>query len=239
MTNSTVYIDESGDLGFQRGSKWFVMTAVIIDVAEEKAAREQLRKIRSKINVSVLHLRKITEFFRRAYIAGAVNDIPFTYINIIVDTSKLTLSKEKSTSIAYNFICRLLIERVSWFLRDTNRQADIVLSSRGTSKDNDLIQYINETLLKSNNTISKENINEIKALSAGTWEMLQLADICATTTFSAYEVSGWGYRVPCYLRKIYSHLYRYNGDVMGYGIKYFSADMEPEKGEMNSLWPCK
>ena len=32
----TVYIDEAGDLGIQRRTKWFVITAVIVHTSEEQ-----------------------------------------------------------------------------------------------------------------------------------------------------------------------------------------------------------
>ena len=35
MSNCTVYIDEAGDLGVNRGTRWFVLTAVVVNHADE------------------------------------------------------------------------------------------------------------------------------------------------------------------------------------------------------------
>ncbi len=39
MTNCTVYIDEAGDLGINRGTRWFVLTACIVDKNAEPIVR--------------------------------------------------------------------------------------------------------------------------------------------------------------------------------------------------------
>ena len=36
MGDYTVYIDESGDLGINRGTQWFVLSAVVVEKSEKK-----------------------------------------------------------------------------------------------------------------------------------------------------------------------------------------------------------
>lgn len=240
MGKSTVYIDESGDLGCGTGTRWFVITAVIVDKENEKTIRQTMNAIKNRLNVQEIHLRKIYDYYRRAYLTRELNEEKFTYINVIADTNKLDTSKISSPTVAYNYLCRMLLERVSWFLRDTGRTADIVLSARGTSRDGELIEYIKEKLLPyGDNQIVSDVFENITAKTANSWDMLQLADVCATTTFLAYEINGWGFRTPCYFKILQNHLYKHGDKIMSYGMKYFTDEMKPETEEINSNYPCK
>lgn len=239
MSDCTVYIDEAGDLGYQRGTRWFVLSAVVVDKADEKAIRASMSQIKSRLNVNEIHLKKISDFMKRAYIVRELSDEKFTYINVVVDTCKLNLAMAASSSTAYNYICRMLLERVSWFLRDTNRVGDIVLSARGTSRDGELITYIRDKLIPfPDNQIASNVFEKISAKTANSWDLLQLADVCATTTFLAYEINGWGIRVPCYLKVLGEHMYCYNGRTDRYGLKYFSENMKPAPSELKRNYAC-
>lgn len=240
MRNCTVYIDEAGDLGYRRGTRWFVLTAVIVDKEAEKDLRAIMRQIKIRLNVNELHLRKIPDFYKRAYIVREIDCGNFIYANVVVDTDKLNLAMSASSMTAYNFICRMLLERVSWFLRDTGSIADIVLSARGTSRDKELIDYISTRLIPyQDNQIVSNVFGKIKAMPANNRDLLQLADICATTTFLAYEVNGWGFRTPCFFKVLWTHLYKYNNRMDSYGLKYFSTDMRPQKDTLQCDYACK
>lgn len=237
---STVYIDEAGDLGVNRGTQWFVLSAVIVDKTEEPNLRAKLSNVKSRLNLKDVHLRKITDFYKRGYIVKELNDGNFTYVNVIADTKKFDQSKISSSTVAYNYLCRMLLERVSWFLRDTNRIADIVLSARGTSRDGELIEYIKEKLIPyGQNQIAKNVFDKVSAKSAGSWDMLQLADVCATTMFLTYEKNGWGFCTPCYSRALQKHLYRHDGHLDSYGIKYFTPNMKPGANDLKCNWICQ
>lgn len=238
-TNCTIYIDEAGDLGYQRGTRWFILSAVIVDKSAEPAIRSKMSQIKHRLNVNEIHLRKITDFYKRAYIVQELDEELFTYTNVVVDTSKLDLAMASSASIAYNYICRMLLERVSWFLRDTNRSGDIVLSARGTARDGELIEYIKEKLVPfDGNQIAGGVFRKISAKTAASWDMLQLADVCATTMFLAYEVNGWGFCTPCFSKTLKSHIYSRNGNVESYGLKYFDSRMKPNLKDLKRCWVC-
>ena len=147
ITPSTVYIDEAGDLGYQRGTQWFVLAAVVVDKTEETELRHKIEIVRERLNVREIHMRKLRDYNQRAFAVDVLADGTFTYIAVLVDTKKLNLTMRATASVAYNYICRMLLERVSWFLRDTQRVGDIVLSARGTARDEELIQYISEKLI--------------------------------------------------------------------------------------------
>ena len=125
-------------------------------------------------------------------------------------------------------MCMILLERASWYLRDHNMNADIILSSRGTSRDKELIDYIQEKLLNyPDNQIVSDRFNKVKSKAACEWDMLQLADICATSMFKAYETNKYGFITPCHMSNLKDKIYKYNGKIDKYGIKFFADYMKP------------
>ena len=225
MDKCTLYIDESGDLGLNRGSRWFVITGTIVDEKNEPEIRSTIQSIRKKWNLNEIHMRKIYRFYEMGSIVNDIRELPFTTINIIMDTTK---GQKKSPNLMYNFLCRLLLERYSWYLRDNNLRGDVVLSSRGTEKDNDLISYINNMKLRNDNKIDASRIGKVCSHAASEWDVLQLADICATSMFKSHEIKH-ECLMPCFMLSLSDHIYRYRGRILKYGIKYLEDDMQPNK----------
>ena len=239
MSDCTVYIDEAGDLGINRGTKWFVLSAVIVDKQAEPSIRAKLDAIKSRLNVKQIHLRQIQDFYKRAVIVHELNDEQFTYMNVLVDTTKFDRTKIPSTAVAYNYVCKYLLQRVSAYMESNGKVCDIVLSSRGTSRDGDLITYITDKLLPfRGNRIKAACFDKVSAKSAGSWDLLQLADVCATTMFATYEVNGYGFSTPCFSAAMHQHLYRKNNKVDTYGIKFFTRDMKPDVTDVRCTRVC-
>lgn len=239
MSDCTVYIDEAGDLGIGKGTQWFVLTAVIVDKTAEQKIRQKMSQIKTKFNIKEIHLRKIQDFNKRGYIVRELNDEDFIYMNVLVDTNKFDKTKIPSSLIAYNYVCKYLLQRVSWYLEDAGKTGDIVLSARGTSRDGELIDYIKDKLLPfPANSIKASVFNKISAKTAATWDMLQLADVCATTMFLTYEINGYGFSVPCYSEAMQKHLYSKNKKINSYGVKFFSTTMMPNISELKKTRIC-
>lgn len=235
----TVYIDESGDLGAQKGTKWFVLSAVIVNKSDEKEIRKTMQEVRKTLNVQEIHLKNISDYFKRAYIVRELSKCHFVYMNVIFDTDKFDHSKIPSSIVAYNYICKYLLQRASWYLRDSHKVADIVLSQRGTSRDNELIDYINKKLLPyPDNSIDENCFNKVTAKAPSQWELLQLADVCATTMYLKHQINRYGFCIPCFVQMLSDHLYRKFGKLDTYGVKYFTPDMKPGVNELKQYHPC-
>lgn len=158
---------------------------------------------------------------------------------VLVDTNKLDKTKIPSPIITYNYVCKYLLQRVSEFMESTRRTGDVVLSARGTSRDGELIEYIQEKLLPyPDNAINGSIFNKISAKAASSWDLLQLADICATTMFWSYEVNGFGFSVPCFSLAMRKHLYENNKIIKNYGIKFFTKEMKPDSVELKKTRFC-
>ena len=239
MSSHTVYIDEAGDLGFGNGTKWFVLTAVVVAKEDESSIRSNMNQIKSHLNVKEIHLRKIREFMKKAYIATELSAENFVYMNVLVDTTKFDTTKIPNPMIAYNFVCKYLLQRVAWYLAENGFSADVVLSSRGTSRDGELICYIKDKLFPYKaNGIDATLFEKVTAKSSGTWDLLQLADVCATTMFNAYEPNSYGFCVPCFSLALKEHLYRRNKNIESYGVKFFTKEMRPDLFALRKLRIC-
>ena len=232
MSNSCMlYIDEAGDLGINRGTRWFVLSGVVIDVDDEPFMRATMNSIRSKFNLKELHFRKLRNFEQKAYAVNELCKCNFTYVNVIADCSKINLicknPNDCPSIVTYNFACRLLLERCSWLLKSRNQTAKIILSSRGTSRDKELIDYIKVKLFDYPQNSINNLFTSITSKPSSAWDGLQLADVCATTMFYSHELNGLGFTTPCFTVRLGKFLYRHGKNVTSYGMKYYSEDMFP------------
>ena len=122
-TKCSVYIDEAGDLGIRRGTQWFVLSAVIINADDEPEMRNIITSIKQRLNIHDIHFRNLRNFDQKSYVVNELANGKFELVNVIIDTSQLNIRcnnpSDNPSIVTYNFACRLLIERVSWLLRDT------------------------------------------------------------------------------------------------------------------------
>lgn len=239
----TVYIDEAGDLGINRGTQWFILSAIVVNKSDEFSIRDKISSIKSHLNLNEIHFRKLRNYEQKCFVISQLCSCTFDIINIIVDTTKLTLKTTDHNGspsiVSYNYCCRLLLERVSWLLRDTNRTADIVLSSRGTSRDNELIEYIQSKLIPYDFNNVQDCFDKIKTKSAAQWDLLQLVDICATSFFYYHETNSYGFVTPCFCYRLKNHVYQRNNNIDSYGMKYLDQAMKPSKEYFLSKMICK
>ena len=101
----TVYIDEAGDLGINRGTKWFVITGVIVPKDNEKQIRDVLQQAKTEFNLKEIHMRKLGDFYKSAYIVSQLREQDFTTVNVLMDTDKCPLKDSIKT---YNFLGSLM-----------------------------------------------------------------------------------------------------------------------------------
>jgi hypothetical protein len=227
----TLYIDESGDLGVCRGTRWFVLTGVIVNQEDERDIRNTLSVINVKFNWNSIHWRDIKDFKRQMYIVNSLVKHDFTYINVIIDTNKIDFDKIGNADTTYNYACRYLLERASWHISKQQRKANIILSARGTRKDCELILYIKDKLIPYEQNAMDKVFTEVKAKAANDYELLQLADICASSQLASIEINKkYEFTMPCFATVLYEKIYRNNRNrTQGYGIKYLTKDMKPSK----------
>jgi hypothetical protein len=209
-----------------------------MDSEDEKPIRSVLSDFKDRFNFRTVHWRKITDFYKKAYLVKQLSAQNFRCVNIVFDTQKADRDKIRDMVFVYNFMCKYLLERASWHIKDAGKTAKIIISGRGTNEDKRLVEYIENKLIPYKGNAVKDVFTGVAVKSATDWDMLQLADVCASATFSGFETNRLGFVTPCHLNRLSEKLYRHDSKVLGYGIKYYIDDMKPEVGYFESRKIC-
>lgn len=204
-----------GDEGIKRGSKWFILTAIIVRKDYEQQLLKQMKFITKELNFTTIHWNKIKQYSKRKFIIDNLCNMDFKTIHIMIDTEKM--GKSKSERI-YPYFLGFLLERVSKYVELNKSKVNIYISSRNNKKSNeDIIEYIESE--RSKNYVQKELINFIKFVPNSNMILLQLADICCSSLYNALtknDSKNWYYVI-----KLKNKIYSKNGKILGYGFKAF------------------
>ena len=125
-----VYIDESGDEGINKGSKFFILTAIIVDKEKDLEISKSIDQIKEKLEINIktqLHWKLLKGLPNKKMIMETISNLDIHIINIIVDTTSI---KRIASNNIYNFFSGYLYERICWFMTDHNGKANINISSR-------------------------------------------------------------------------------------------------------------
>lgn len=222
MNEYNVYIDESGDEGINRGSKYFILTALLINKKQDLDISRCVDRIKEDIEINIkeqLHWKLIKGYPNKLMIMARVSKENITIINIVIDTSMIRFIH--SVDI-YNHFSGYLFERICWFMRDNNAIANINISSRGNLERKKLIEFLKNNNNKFN--IDYKRINQIKIYPNSQKKLLQLADCCCSALGQALKYNDDRHRK--YISYLKSKLYSYNGKYLGYGLKYVPGNMK-------------
>lgn len=217
MKEFNVYIDESGDEGVNRGSKYFILTAIIVEKEKDLEISKSVDKMKSNLEMDIksqLHWNRIHGFPNKEMIMKTINQTNLTIINIIIDTSKI---KFINSIDMYNYFSGYLYERVCWYVTSLNGVANISISSRGNLKREKLLNFINT---KNHNIfkIDNDKIKKIKIYPNAQKKLLQLADCCCSALGQALKY--YDENTLKYISYLKTKFYSYNGKYIGYGLKY-------------------
>lgn len=245
-----VYIDESGDEGFQfedfpkGSSRWFVLSALIVPLAQDRLIRQMAAEIRASLGFPerhVLHFSHL-DHERRVCAVHRVSTAPITTASVLVQKEKIR-NPETFRAQAfrlYFYTTRLLLERVSWFCRDyaashqlETAEAQIIFEHRRRLSYEDLKSYL--LLLRTQATedewlrvllhdvrIHWPSINPVNIQSAQKQQYagLQLADLVASGTRWALD-KRYGNTEHRFAKTLKPVVYAYRGRHQSYGLKFF------------------
>lgn len=204
-----------GDEGINRGSRWFILTAIIVRKDLETNLLQKMKFITKSLNFKTIHWNRVHQYSKRKFIIDNLCNENFKIIHVMIDTYKM--GKSKSERI-YPYFLGFLLERVSKFVISNNAKANIYISSRNNKQSNeDIVEYIESD--RSSNDVRKDNINYIKFVPNANMILLQLADICCSSLYNALtknDTKSWYYIIRL-KEKIYSR----NNKILGYGFKAF------------------
>lgn len=221
-----VYIDESGDEGIHKGSKYFILTAVLVEKEKDLGIARCVDTIKENLEINIksqLHWNTIKGYPNKIMIMTDISKMDITIINIIIDTTKIMFIN--SVDI-YNHFSGYLYERICCFVRDKNAIANINISSRGENltKEN-LANFLKGH--KGKFQIDYSKIKKIKIYPNFQKKLLQLADCCCSALGQALKYNdSKHHRYVSYLK---NKFYEYNKNYIGYGLKYVPGKTEYSK----------
>ena len=211
-----VYIDESGDEGINKGSKYFILTAIIVDKEKDLEMAKKVDTIKENLEMNIksqLHWKLLKGCPNKEMIMKIVSNLDITIINVIVDTKCIQFIPSNNI---YNFFSGYLYERICWYMNEHNGLANIIISSRGNLSKKQLSDYLNSKNHKKFN-IEVSRIKSIKIIPNERRRLLQLADCCCSALFQALKYNNDIHFNYVFIKreKIYC---KYN-NYLSYGLK--------------------
>lgn len=243
-----VYVDEAGHRGVApKSSDHFVVSAVIVPDAVDAEVREQLSVLMRALGRrggQVLHFQKLTHSQRLKAAQDLAQFSVGKVTNVIIakrefeHTSGMWKPFIAEADPMYLWALRLLLERVSWFVRDQGGgEAVVTFAHIRRFKARKLHEY-RDALRRSATQIHWPAFerHQFRIDQPRHVELLQLADTTASAVFRAVEPDDFGNREPRYLQELRPVLYRrYPGNVVSYGLKVFPARAAEAGGPLEWL----
>jgi len=216
-----VYIDESGDEGINKGSKYFILTAIIVEKEKDLEISKKVDEIKENLEMNIksqLHWKLIKGYPNKKMIMETVKNLDIKIINVIVDTKCIKMIPSNNI---YNYFSGYLYERICWFMNEKNGIANINISSRGNLSKQSLSNYLNNKNHKKFE-IDSSKIKNIKIIPNERKKLLQLADCCCSALFQALKYNDETHFK--YIKGIKSKLYCKGKNLISYGLKLVPSD---------------
>lgn len=239
-----VYVDESGDEGFQfnkGSSEWFVLSAVIARSVQENNVASLLDTVRSALGKDPrkpLHFRNLKHEQRLLYVQK-IAQANLRTISVLVHKPSIKEPEIfQGRYRLYFYTTRLLLERVSWLCRDNKKSSDtgdgsaeLIFSHRSSLSYKELMDYMDtlETMSKYQDIRIDWSViktTQIKALPHHLRRGLQIADAVASSFYYAIQPSSLGFTEDRYTRMLKPVVYRRKGRYLGLGIKFWPRGVE-------------
>lgn len=211
-----VYIDESGDEGIRKGSKYFILTAIIVEKEKDLEIAKNVDIIKQNLELDIkkqLHWKLLKGRPNKIMIMDTISKLNLKIINVIVDTKSIQLIPSNNI---YNYFSGYLYERICWYMSDVNGIANINISSRGNLSKKNLSNYLDNRNHKKFN-IDVARIKTIKIIPNERKRLLQLADCCCSALFQALKYHDTQHFEYVLIKK--DKIYIKNNNYLGYGLK--------------------
>lgn len=187
-----IFLDESGDLGFdfmkKKTSKFFIVTVLFVE--QKRPVEKLIRKVHAglrkkyKIRTSVLHATK-EEPVNITRICRGLVDKRCKLMTIYLDKSKVYTKLQDEKHVLYNYIVNILLDRImNRHLISKKDGVILVASRRETNKflNENFRDYLRQQVKSNHGT---EVVIEIKTPAEE--KCLQAVDIASWSIFRKYE----------------------------------------------------
>lgn len=229
------YIDESGDEGVNTGgTRWFILGGLMVPADHDLEVSQMVSRVKQQLghdDTWPLHWSKFKKHEDKLIVCRELMAEPsWTFIAVAIDKQHPTVLKALGYRKKWQLYChmtRLLLERVSWFARD-----------RGQGKARPIFEY------RAN--MSYDGLKDYLQMLYGwvppiqmawpflEWEhfsvqqkrqvrLLQATDALCGALSDALEISRKGFTEPRYILSLKTRLWRRNGNLFSYGLKFTHA----------------
>jgi len=225
MGEFIAYVDESGDEGIKRGTEWLIITAVIIEKEKDLFISKSIDDIKAELQIlpnKPFHWKEIRNKHtsKKRLVIDRIAKEDFCSINIVVNTYDLE-NIQVSSKMLFNYFCRFLIERITWYVHENMGTVKIIFSNRSNTSWNELDEYIKSLFASDQCEIRDDVITAIEVYDTVQKKMLQFADACASSLGEALNKDQYGYIDERFILKLNDKLYRRKGNLLSYGLKLF------------------
>lgn len=224
------YVDESGDTSLSpQSSPWFFLSACVMRAEEAPNVNAYIEEAKQTIwrnnenpPPRIISWKRLSYPIRTA-VLPIFTSKPYTQIIIGLRTHHLNRASEnglQNSDTAYRYACRLLIERISWYVRDNNGEVQITFDQTDRLDLPTLKHYLGTIMRQHDCRIAASvNIDRIRVSSASHVKLLSLADNATSSFASAFNPDRLGNVYPHFAQASLPRLYRHNGNILNYGLK--------------------
>lgn len=208
-----LYLDESGDLGFnlegQKSSKKFVITILLCltDVSRREIRKAIQRTIKNKINKKKKKRNNLelkgtrTNINIKKYFLKNVKDKDWKVYSLVLNKTRVNkdLRTRRGKKKLYNFLSRVLIEKMNPLLQDTAGKVELIVDrSKNKEEIKDFNSYLENQIDALLPLTVRLHIYHLR--SSETYE-LQAVDLFSWGIFRKYEYNDLEW-YDCFSHKI-------------------------------------
>jgi|GEM_PF-2405599 len=225
MTEYYAYIDESGDEGVGKGSKWFILTALITTQKESTELGQAYHKIIERIELppgKPLHWAELNHSRKKAATEEIAN-LSFTFCCVAFDTQhpEITSSKPQLRGRKlYYFAFALLVERITWYCNEAGARVRLYPENKAGIKYDELRGFLEYIKDQPESQVVKGCVIGVQPKAKSQSNVLQIADCICGCVHNALNIR-YGVTEDSYLLSIIGKLYKVKGKALGYGMKFY------------------
>lgn len=258
------YVDEAGDEGLSgkyrqpgRGggaSHWLTLGATVWrqsrDLDALRWAKSIIAQLPQQRRSKPLHFMDLMHEQRVMAISTLAGE-PFRCICVLAYKPIIPNGTYTKKSQLYHYLCRYLIERISWLCRDLrpdvpegDGRVKIVFSRKRSMDYEDYREYM--LLLRAMDDPDIRihwpviDIDGIEAADHGSRFGLQIADLVTSGITTALEPDFYGNVEPRFARMLKPHVYCRNKNYLSYGAKLVPGadklDLNPQQAEFLEIF---
>jgi hypothetical protein len=187
-----IFLDESGDLGFnfkkKKTSKFFVITFLLVKNKSpiEKIIKKTFRGFtpkERKFHRGVLHAFRET-LKTRIKVLSALSEKDVSVITIYLDKKRVYTKLQEEKHVLYNYVANILLDRIYTKKLIPLNEIHLIASQRETNKflNHNFKQYLKDKVL-----IKHKLPIKIEIKSSHQEKCLQVADFVSWAIFRKYE----------------------------------------------------